>query len=207
MVDSSQHSADVLNRRLDSDLLTSNRPRRINLPNLPILVNPLLLLTIQIQLHASLRPKPPSFLLATPSLVNLHLPARSVERESRSIAGVLARDLTVVDLVAVEEVVELGGCGAADGFVGEGGVGEGEVYVAPGVLVGGGGEDVGGVVVEVLEGPGGDLLAGGHAGCGWLLVSGWVGEGEGCACQEEGGQEGDHFVCGRCVDGKSEDEM
>lgn len=171
MVDSSQHSADVLNRRLDSDLLTSNRPRRINLPNLPILVNPLLLLTIQIQLHTTLSPKPPSLLCTTPRLVNLDLPTGPVEGERRSITGVLARDLTVVDLVAVEEVVELGGRGAADWFVGEGGVGEGEVYVAPGVLVGGGGEDVGGVVVEVLEGPGGDLLAGGHAGCWWWLLT------------------------------------
>lgn len=67
--------------------------------------------------------------------------------------------------------------------------------------MGGSGEDVGRVIVEILDLPAGDLLASSHAAGLLVAVRGaGVWQAEGSAREEECGEEGDHLVSWCLVD-------
>lgn len=113
--------------------------------------------------------RPPRIPIPTsPALVKPQLARRAI-KVKRRLAHVALGTLWSVDARvlhgAVEEVGQLAARSAADRGHGrtDGWVGQVEVDVAPRVLVGGGGEDEGGVVVEGGEGPGEVLEGGGGA--------------------------------------------
>lgn len=148
-------------------MFTSNSPRRVELTHMPIRVLPILLLAMKTQLDSSLGLKPSLVARTMPGLVKSEVIIRPRKGECCVIS--LRPALALVDDISVEEVRELGRLRAADGLVVENGVVEGEVDIAPGVLVRGGGEDIRGVEVEVFDCPvlevRGVLAAAGVVGC------------------------------------------
>lgn len=151
---------------------------------------------LEVQRGSTLGVETSTLLEAIPLLLNVQLPADPVKSKSCHITAVAAGCLAGIGLGPVEEVLELARGGGADGLVVEGGVGEGEVDVAVGVLVGWGGEDVGGVEVEVVDGPG--RVTGALDASFWLggrrRVGGSGGGGEGRRGEEERCDEGIHLV-------------
>lgn len=89
---------------------------------------------------------------ACPGLVEVQLTAGPAEGEGALGRGAL-RASARVGHGAIEEIGQLVATGAARDLVGQGRVGDVEVHVPPGVLVGGSREGVAAVEVEVLDCP------------------------------------------------------
>lgn len=157
-----EHSAECLDGRINGDVTAGDGSGGVDLANLPVGVLPGLVLAVELELDTTLGRDATAFLEAVPGLVDAQVVAGAVKGEGGLV--VVDRNVAVVDEVAVVEVRELVGGGAADRLVLQHWVGEGEVDVAPGVLVGGGGEGVAGVEVEVLNLPLADLGRLGHTG-------------------------------------------
>lgn len=121
-------------------LLAGDELLGVDLAHLPVGVLVVGGLALEIKSDAALGLKATTLLEARPALGDAQLAGRSAEVEARRVA--IDGGIAVVDHGSVEEVIELGGRGAADGAVVEDGVLEGEVGVAPGVLVRRGGEGV-----------------------------------------------------------------
>lgn len=113
---------------------------RVDLAHLPIRVRPGLILAIQVEFGTALGPEAAALAGASPGLVNFELVGRAVESESSCVAR--HRLGAVVDKVAVEEVGQLVGHALALGLVRHVWVFQGEVDVAPGVLVSGRSEGI-----------------------------------------------------------------
>ena len=156
-LDLSADPANLANRRLRIDEIARHRPHRVELALLPVWVLPRLIPAVEVERDAAYS-REARFLVGTrPGLVDLEVPRGARVRKRRGSAEG-GGHVAVKDLVAVEELGQLGGGGGAGGGLVEGWVGEGEVDVAVGILVGWVGEDVGGVVVELLDVPVLELL-------------------------------------------------
>jgi hypothetical protein len=180
--------------RLGIDKVAVHVARRVDLALRPVRVLPLTFLAREVQVDATFGLEERLLLGACPGLVDPQLARGPRVGEGGSPAGAIILNLAVVDDSTKEEFGELVGRGGADGAVVDGRVLEGEVDVAPGILMSGCGEDLGGVVVELCDLPELEMLGNIEAG---LLARGVCGDGEGRACEEEGVEDAGVHICGR----------
>lgn len=178
----SEHSRDVLDGGLDIDLGAADLAGGVDAIVLPEVVGGGEISAFGI-LHRdeAIRLDPTTLLGASPMLLDVEPARLEVELERSGIARVLlVVDLALVGRLAGEWFRLRLRHGTAFGLVGEDRVGEVKVDVAldGGQLAWRQGHVVG-VVVEVLDGPGGKLSAGVHAG--------WLGRAVVTAGKSEGG--------------------
>lgn len=180
--------------RLRVDVVAVHIARGVELPLRPVIIRPLTLLAVEVQVDPALGLEQRLLLGTGPGLVDGEQARRSRVRKGGATAGTVVLDVALVDDGAVEKVGELVGGGGADGLVLGGRVLEGKVDVAPRVLVGGRGEDLGGMEVELADFP--ELDLGGLVDARlFFLADGICWHGKSDAGQEEGVEDS----CIHCV--------